>query len=77
MNWVVLSGTLMSIYLLASLVSKLELESLSNFNWAVKALGYVSEILAALVFIRSSILLDKMASKYSFKENKFFKQFNH
>lgn len=75
MGLVITSGTLMSIYLLASLVSKLDLAALSKYNLIIKSIGYVAEIIAAIVFIKSSKLLDKMANKYSFKESQFFNQF--
>ncbi len=76
MDVVVLSGTFMSIYLLASLVSKLELAHLSPYREIIKIAAYTIIGIASLLLIKSSILLDKMSKKYSFKEKKFFKQFN-
>lgn len=63
-KWLMISGLLMGIYLVSSVLSKLDMAK--GYANLISIIGFVLEAIAALTYIKSSSVLDLMGTKYGF-----------
>lgn len=63
-GWLVISGVLMSVYLFASVLSKTALAS--KYAHIIIIIGFVSEAIASITYIKSSNVLNSMAKRLGF-----------
>lgn len=69
--WLMLSGMLMSVYLLSFVIAKMGIYP--QYYSHVLLVGFFAESIAAITFIKSSHALRAMGNKFGFAQNTFLK----
>ena len=73
--WLVVSGGLMSLYLLSYLIAKMDIYQ--GYYSQILLIGFVAETFAALTYIRSSHVLNNMGNEFGLARHSFFKNLNN
>jgi len=69
--WLLLSGGLMSLYLLSYVIAKMDVYP--GYYSQILLIGFVAETVAALTYIKSSHVLNTMGNEFGFADHSFLK----